>query len=241
MRIRQQRRRGWLPAAAGIVNYASGGSVAAATWSQAIASTSSAIYVIGAHCGSGTPPITLDIGTGAAASEVVAASVLTGGYAGGDTALPIPVRIPASTRVSLRHTGSWTTDSLVYVPETFGMRRPYLLPGASSTGVAYATTSTTSWVQIIASTSAAIYVTSLYAHSLTSSVGTLDLGIGAVSSEVAIASWTLTQANIGVTQFAIYPLTVPIRIPAATRVAIRGTVTGDKVGISYVNESAVVW
>lgn len=242
MRIRQQRRRGWLPAAAGTVAGASTSSALGAVWAEAISSTSSAIYVIGLSNENGQAGETLSIGTGAAGAEVVAASVVVGSYGAGYVNLPIPLRIPASTRVSLRHSYTAITSNmtLAWIPETVGSLRPYLLPGASSTAVASANSSGTSWVQAVASTSAACYLTEVLAGSSAGTPGTFDVGIGAAASEVAVFSATIAYVSGNYNFHAITPR-VPLRIPAATRIAIRAPSSNWTVAIGLVYESAVVW
>lgn len=239
----RQRKRGWYPAAAGSVAGASTASTLGNTWVEAISATTSAIYVMGIGV-ENVPPTTLDLGTGGLGSEVVATSVRHyGNVPGTPINLPIPVRIPAGTRVAMRHRNAGITSNmaLYYIPETQVAIRPYQIPGASASAVANGSSSGTSWVQIVASTAGACYLTEVVVNSVVGTGGTVDVGIGAASSEVAVFSTAYPYPGGSANNFHYYTPRVPIRIPAGTRIAIRAPSSNYSVDIAYVYENAVVW
>lgn len=94
-----------------------------------------------------------------------------------------------------------------------------------------ATTANT-WMELIASTTAAIYVTAIIVGK---EAGTISLGTGAAASELVIAD---LKTYIGNTEF--LALRYPIRIPSGTRVSVRHSLSSAAAGITYVAEAKVV-
>lgn len=202
----------------------------------------------------------LDIGTGAAASEVVRVqSLAISQQAVCHTA--IPIRIPGSTRVAARIQSSVTSRTLsggfALFATPFADRLPLALDvmgtnTATSVGTAMSGASGT-WVEITASTAndyqALVLVPSL---SDTNSGGNVnvryELGIGASGSEVAVASaqflYTTTPA-VGATNTAsIAPGLGGVYggfVPAGTRVSVRHNIAANPgrldacvIGVPYV-------
>lgn len=98
-------------------------SVTANTWTQLIASTSSAILIVALY--SSVPTNTSGnflIGTGAAASETTVATLYawSGTSGGGLEARPLvtPIRVPAGTRVAIRNSMTSLTMGIAYVAES---------------------------------------------------------------------------------------------------------------------------
>lgn len=106
-------------AAAGIDPGVSGVSWTNGAWSEVVASTGSAIYVIGVSCGASTDTareFELDIGTGAAASEAVKSTIAINGSAHYFVAmLPAPIAVATSTRIAIRQRTNNGDDGLLNV------------------------------------------------------------------------------------------------------------------------------
>ena len=202
----------------------------------------------------------LDIGTGAAASEVVRVqSLAISQQATCHTA--IPIRIPGSTRLAARIQSSVASRTLsggfALFATPFADRLPTEVDvlgtsTATSVGTAMSGASGT-WVEILASTTkdyqALVLVPSL---SDTNSGGNVnvryELGIGAAGSEVAVTSvqwlYTTTPA-VGATNTAnIAPGLGGVfggYVPAGSRIAVRhnvaanpGRVDACVIGVPYV-------
>jgi len=202
----------------------------------------------------------LDIGTGAAASEVVRVqSLAISQQATCHTA--IPIRIPGSTRVAARIQSSVASRTLsggfALFATPFADRLPLSLDvlgtsTATSVGTAMSGASGT-WVEISASTTkdyqALVLVPSL---SDTNSGGNVnvryDLGIGASGGEVAVASAQFlysTTPAVGATNTAsIAPGLGGVYgnfVPAGTRVSVRHNIAANPgrldacvIGVPYV-------
>lgn len=106
---------------------------------------------------------------------------------------------------------------------------------------------TTAYVELTASTSAAILITHVFRASVinnTGQAGTAILATGAAASEVVIfTSYTAVEAESSQRGAdAIWSLPYPIRIPAGTRLSMKTTTndTNAILSIIYVAESAVV-
>lgn len=129
MSVSGQTFRGIIPASGTAVTYAQVTATSANTWYQLVASTSSAIYVLGIKYGfNGTGTYkshTVNLGTGAAASEATVATVFGESSSGvcGDTedhrTFTVPIRVPASTRIAIRDSlASGNQIGIFYVAES---------------------------------------------------------------------------------------------------------------------------
>jgi hypothetical protein len=203
----------------------------------------------------------LDVGFGAAASEVVKIADVQMGWRGNEAApLVFPIAIPAGTRIAYRLQGAQASKSfscnctLYDFNETPG---GILLPAngpietigttaASSKGtsISLGNLSKGSWVQLVAS-SAFRYVggvisiggdadTTLNAH-----FAALDIGVGGAGSEVVVVddlNLELSSTEFIYNEEPSERSTFMLRnaIPAGTRIAVRGLATGsgDTVDVS---------
>lgn len=230
---------GWVAATAG--TYLNATATTTGTgWKEVIASMSGDAYVFGLMIGNiANTNVTLDLGIGGAGSEVSVASA----YVSGPTSamFHVPVRVASGTRVSVK-TGTPATGrvGVIYALESVvGTLRPHVIAAAGA-GASVATATTgTAWAQAIASTAAPIWVVSLgWLIGASASSGVCDLGIGGAGAEVVVAS---LQDDASGTYWAntTMPLVRALRIPASTRVAVRGSFS-EYVTFSYFLESAVV-
>jgi len=219
--------------------------------SNAIASTDTicAIHILGTgnNQTAGTDnSMLLDIGTGAAGSEVIVAqNIAIGGLANSSGFGPlftVPVRIAGATRVACRvraATGSrvltmtqiWASTTAATAP--FADRLPTSVDvlgtsDSTSSGTAMSGSSG-SWTQIAASTSkdyqALVLVPSGPGSAVTAGgIFRLDLGIGASGSEQAVAYYyVLMNGNswVGMFSLSLATNTYGGFVPAGTRIAVR--------------------
>lgn len=187
-----------------------------------------------------TADFEMDIGVGAASSEVAVATLRShdaGGSSWGDPQYlnlwPF-VKITSGSRVSVRIRASTTTTNtqkvrLSYYQALSGASAittsavPSTIPSAAaSIGVTASGTpwANGSWVQAIASTSASVVLTGMNPGAATSSDQEIDVGTGGSGSEVPVWTFRLDdQPNLGSNythNFYFGPL-----IPSGTRVSFR--------------------
>lgn len=115
--------------------------------------------------------------------------------------------------------------------------RRILAAGSNALSTASGSTSSSAWTQVIASTSTSILITGVAVGGGQSAV--VDIGTGSAASEVVVAS--VYSNFVQSSQFTqVSALTVPVRVPAGTRVAVRNAATGAAtVAIEYVSEGSV--
>lgn len=226
----------------------SGTAWASSAWAQLTASTSSAITLAGITVNPGTAnDFEVDIGTGAAGSETVVATL--GGAVrsavGSDYFLPFPIAISnvaTSTRVAVRMrkagtgTTAWRFTLWYYANPVAGnvtttANASQIIPtaavGASITPSATPWANPASWTQLIASTSSAIIVGGVVINpGVATEEWEVDLGTGAASSESVIT--TIRGRNATLTGGAWYfPFENPLdNIATSTRVAARIRASG---------------
>lgn len=205
----------WPPA---VTATASGTAHTKGAWAQVVASTAEAWdgFWLGVNTNftaATNTAILLDIGTGAAASEVVQISNLSVGNAAvklHTTWVYVPLSIPASTRIAVRiqsavtsKTASWRIVGSVAANEglagpllpSFGSTQTYGALTASSRGTTVTASATINtlgaWTQLVASSTdvTRAMLVRLDANSttnLTASSGYIQIGVGAAASEVQV-------------------------------------------------------
>lgn len=199
----------------------------------------------------------LDIGIGAAASEVVVVPNLAVGYqsAVSATVTPlygIPVFIPVGSRVAIRAqsaVASKTVAAQVVLGQMpNGKRSPVSIEAigadtASSHGVTLGAPAGTNtkgaWTQIVAATSqpyeALIFgVQGGSDTTLISGGALLDIGFGGSGAEVALAPDLPLAANSSEYYSYGVPPIIPCRIPAGTRLAARYQTAGATTGMDVI-------
>jgi hypothetical protein len=239
-------------AAANVTLTPPGSSWGNSAWVTLLASTPSACVLTGivlaTNWGDGSSVANsweVDVGTGAAGSEGVIATVkgvirgIFGQY--GDPELWIPtgigidniasgVRLAARIRIDSTNTTTWScAATYVRKPLTgtaLTTAQPLLpLPaaGAAVTVTAHATAWLSgTWVQIRSASGAALVIVTVIFDQTSSNVEyELDLGTGGAGSEVVIT--TLRQVGVGdMAVFGLLPLRVPLdNVAASTRIAAR--------------------
>lgn len=204
-------------------------------------------------CPIGPAEFLVDVGIGAGGSEVVLVSnllVSVVGVAEGVTvaSIPIPVAIPAGSRISIRAQASVATQTLycsavLYsgdVPgstscETLGA----LTAGSGGTVIDPGAVAGTkgAWSELVAATAAAIKACVLLIGggadaSRVNAFWALDIGVGGAGSEVVKVP--NVQLRASGTVDIVYPqvIVLPLGIPAGSRVAVRAAcdiaVAGDR-------------
>lgn len=215
------------------------------SWTEVIATTISPanlvlLYLTVATAANGVDTSTLlDIGIGAAGSEVAIVPDLAVGYAPVGLTYSIPVNIPVGSRVAVR-CQSAVISKTVAVQVTFaqnpnGRRSASSLvsigvDSATSHGVGLAAPGVahtkTAWTQIIAATAEPFeaFLVGMQGNadlSFGAGAALVDIGYGAAGSEVVLApdlplNMTSTEIITGQS-----PNLIPARLPAGTRLAAR--------------------
>lgn len=187
----------------------------------------------------------MDIGTGAAGSEVIVAQNIAVGGAfnsgGIGPNFTLPVRIPGATRVACRvraATGSRILTLSRFIASASALRFADRLPTqldtlgtstASSTGTAMSGSSG-SWTEITGSTAADYQALVLIpsgpgsSSAATSTFFRLDLGIGAAGSEQAVAAYYgLLNSNggVGIDSPSVLTNIYGGFVPAGSRIAVK--------------------
>ena len=110
----------------------------------------------------------------------------------------------------------------------------FLIPTAPAAGTSCtsgaANVFTTTYVQLIASTAAALYITGIYVEAAAVSAATykvLQLATGAAASEVIIGQYPFAPQTGSTTTLTYRPIFPPIPVPISTRIACK---TADSVG-----------
>lgn len=197
---------------------ASGTAHTKGAWSQAVASTAEAWggFWLGINTNftaATNTAILLDIGTGAAASEVVKVSNLSVGNSSvklHTSWVYVPLAVPASTRIAVRIQSAVTSKAATFrivgsidankgaagaVLPSFGSTQTYGALTASSRGTTVTANASTNavgaWAQLVASSTdvTRALLVRLDANStttLTASSGYLQIGVGAAASEIQV-------------------------------------------------------
>lgn len=228
------------------------GSAAKGSWAELIASTSqptSALLVTASRASQSTERLLLDIGVGAAGSEIVVAGnllAMSSVVIPGCAAWRFPVSIPAGSRISARGliaiSGSDWYVSAICIPDALGSFAPAGLiddigvdiSGVSGTSVTPSSTANTkgSYSQLAASSSRNYrgFFLSIVGNSSTSGGTnsiprvTLDIAIGAAGSEkIILPDFQLgTSTNSSYTPYCNWHgKFFPIPIPKGSRIAAR--------------------
>ena len=218
-------------------------------WAELIASTGDAYDGLVLSCdstfaGSVDSARLLDVGIGAAASEVVIVPELdVGGWLLAQSQhIILPVHIPKGSRVALRCQGVQISDADViyfggYLRAENGRRSPSsLVAMGTSTSTSTGTTLTTpgaantkgAWTQITASTPQAfraiLVQVTLAAGTTTIPASNLkvDVAVGASGTEsVIVANMNMRSSTIEAISDGVPQTTVPVHIPAGSRLAMR--------------------
>jgi hypothetical protein len=213
-------------------------------WNEIVASTPYPVRMITLTLANGGYDMLLDIGVGAAGSEVVLVSDLilseVNAIFVAMQTVQIPVRIPAGTRIAMRGQVNSTSDRSVYVnmhlSTTCWPHHADLIP-ASTYGAATADSGGTSidpggtvntegaWVELSAACAEHIRGLILgvgcggnFSRVLTGWL--VDIGVGAAASEVVLVPDVyINNVNNAVVPFYTGP--IPVDVPAGTRIAIR--------------------
>ncbi len=211
-------------------------------WVQLLASVSAASVLTGVEVTwpSLSCEFEVDIGTGAAASEVAIATVrgATVDNSGGPAWMWFPIgidniangaRLSAQLRKSGTNTTAWNVAATYLLKAVTGT---FLTTAVATTIVpaAAAGTSVTaggsawangSWTQLIASTSAAIVVVGVQVKGGAAAECELDLGTGGAGSETVVTTLRWWNNNNDGGPF-VYPVVCPLdNIATSTRVAVR--------------------
>lgn len=217
-------------------------------WVQLVASTSAdadlaIVAVHGVSTGSTNTATLLDIAVGGSGSEIpIVSDVAVGGaetITSSTFTIPLPVSIPAGSRISARIqsvvTGGKTAQVAIALAAGSEITPGTLTTLGTSTGTSAGTALGTGWTQIVASTAATyrwlIAVPSLASGVATAGTESVEVATGAASSEVLIgtipAVVTATEriySSPGAAwdRFAILP-----GVPAGTRLSARRAVACD--------------
>ncbi len=191
----------------------------------------------------------IDVGTGAAASEVVV-TTFKGIYektfyvSPGILPLPLPLdHIAAGQRVAVRmrksttSTDPWTIAAQFYKQPIDGIIQTTttpqkVYPAAAITALvvsgAPGSWANTAWVQLMASTSTAIVIVGVVPPTGVGTSWEVDLGIGGAGSEVALTTVRLNKNSLaGSDGPQVVPFYAPLdAIPISTRVAVRARSLG---------------
>jgi hypothetical protein len=214
-------------------------------WLELFSSTASNTtmldFIVNGTSTSGQPRHMLcDIGIGGAGSEVVLVPDIEIGMAGGIRRYNVPIWIPQGTRIAVRYQTTPVSHPINVQMAIYNTGHSQVETGVSA--VAYGTNPATStgtpltlpgaintlgaWTQIAASTSATIRslliaTTGPLGNSWANSTSVLlDVGYGGVGSEQALVSGL--SMGWGTTEFTdSVALTVPVNLPAGTRLAAR--------------------
>lgn len=167
-------------------------------WVELVASTSAAANLVGIVASVGlagqASGSLIDIGIGAAGSEVaIASNIAIGSHSTADSIFPVPLAIAAGSRLAVRVQSVVVSKSIpvvavLYQAPIIAASSVDVLGASTSTSVGSSATSNT-WSEIIASTAQAyrylVVVPSLSTTSVgTTSALTMRVGVGAAGSEV---------------------------------------------------------
>ena len=223
------------------------------SWAQVIASTASEATALGVNIGNVSATNTdtgmlLDIGVGAAGSEVVRAENIAVGGAivtsNGFGALTVflPMRVASGSRIAVRcqSAGASRTGTVSIAPYLFGA--PHMVPEtidvlgvdtATSRGTA-ASGATGSWFEIVASTAKRYRAVMVVPSVIGNSVGTArairwTVGHGTANAESAIGASAAFFDTLerGGTPGAIPCLPIPCDLPAGTRIAVQHNISSS--------------
>lgn len=212
------------------------------SWVEVSASTAADIGMLTVASGTGisaaNTSTVFDIGVGAASSEVVVVPDILCGYSTVTTRyINIPVFIPAGSRVAIRVAGARTSEVTTHEIRGYSGSLPNITPAAAVSALTTISSSkgTTvagggSWVELVSSLSAPLsaLVWSFSGDAdttVTGSVADVEIGFGAVASEIAVAQVQVTPTStelFSVQAQAQLPWSiVGGPIPAGTRIACR--------------------
>lgn len=219
-------------------------------WSELVASTSTqsqflTLFLVTATSQATTStPILMDIGFGAAASEVVVIPNLSLGAMDIGYSVTFPINVPKGTRIAARIQGAVISETAIIVvslSKSVGFNAParidtYGVDTATSLGVPLPTSNT--YAEVTASTtqpyqmliaSVAVGSTSTVWANATS---TYTVAVGASGSEVAIATFDVrTSTNETFFLAALHGVSVVGHVPAGTRIAVKQQTGADYRGV----------
>lgn len=222
------------------------------SWTQLVASTAfdACGFYISLRPGSSTAQMLADVGVGGSGAEVIIAPKLffSVEHSGGDlwdSIHYVPIAIPRGTRVALR--GQCTSASrtlsanVILVPaamsgdRSFGAMTEYNIDTSISSAIRFY--SAGSWQQVTASCVQANAFMVLMGNPATVNAyeATVDIGVGASGSEVAVMSGiaVLSRGNESYSH-RLSPRGVPLalcNIPAGERIAIRMNTVGGSTNV----------
>lgn len=235
------------------------------SWSQVVASTSGTVGMVRLRAMNYANAVAhatlLDIGIGAAGSEVVVVPNVTVGGGGAPNAfggliIDIPVSIPAGTRVAVRAQSQRTSYSFSINVVLLSALDAATTPTSLDTlGVSTATSSGTAmsgasgtYVQITSATTrdyqGLIVVPAIAANGTLSGTATVTftLAVGAAGAEVDYTTCVLaTDGGIGVHNNILPSLFAGGLVPAGSRIAVKHTIASSPgnlaacvIGVPYV-------
>lgn len=194
----------------------------------------------------------VEIGVGAGGSEQVVAEVFAQGIvATGRSEMYLPIALNKGQRVAARvsSTNVWsTTDTIdLYLRPALmswlcpvGFSKVVLLANAANNDSGGTANTLSAWAEVAASTAAhakaAIVVAANVGAGATNSSAIWNLGVGAAGSEIVVAAGTLNHVGYQGDGAAV---TIPIDIPAGSRVAIRHQASSNATGSSRNTSFAV--
>lgn len=217
-------------------------------WAQAIAATASettllALLVSGVSQGSTDTSTLIDIGVGAAGSEIVVIPDIAVGGAAGINIL-VPVKIASSSRISIRSQSRIVSKSFTIAARNFtafnagdSALTPTALDvlgtsTATSIGTAMSGASGT-WVQIVASTSQNYSAFGIVPSITDTDIVLIDpfiyeIGVGAAGSEVSFGRIICSTAVAeSITMRTVGPLIFGREVPAGSRLSIRHNIAAN--------------
>ena len=187
--------------------------------------------------------VLVDIGIGAAASEIVIVSGLQAGGATtvalGNVGFFLPLRIPNGVRVAARCQALIASDTVIcqvaYETDGGGTKPSYAAVDtygpdtANSRGVLLSQNNTT-WTQIVASTTndidALLFVPDFYDDTTQTALNAqYQIGVGAAAAEQVVftSSWRQATTEIQYPMLVADSVPTPCNIPAGSRISIRRT------------------
>jgi hypothetical protein len=215
-------------------------------WTQIIASTSAELCGLLVRPNSSVPNIDtvllFDVGIGPGGSEVVIASDLDGGFHPTSREyIPLPVLIPAGSRIAIRARSVRTSQSVGFVVAGIGrsLTDPSYTPPstlvtigavtASSCGTALAAGSWTAkgaWTELTAACPKTLVAVVPLANALGDTWATqfnnIDIAVGASGSEVAVISNYRVSLGNNEQILRYLPLVpLPVNIPEGARISAR--------------------
>lgn len=220
------------------------------SWTQIIAATTTDASMLIVRLTAGTSAAgadtstLLDIGIGAAASEVVIVPNLAVGFAANGLMYHIPVSVPVGSRIAIRCQGAVVSQAvavqvmLATLPNSRRAPAAVVAMGddtATSHGVIIATPASNNtkgaWTQIIAATAQPFSALVIGAQGGADSVQgsdsfLLDIGIGSAGNEVVIGPDLPLSVSTTEILTPMFNQIIPWIIPAGTRLAARVAITG---------------